>query len=178
MFQTFLNLPLDEIPENLKLAGTAIYVSDLLNKQNIFWRIVLNRPTPSSFNASGGVAVRQFVEIVLANLGPFEIMRRITPVLLDPTKSWDALGLISINDEFIGSPLTEQMKLDLIEILNESAKIFLEGIIKDLLILTENIEFSYGYGYSINDIKKENYGYGFGASYDPLNYFDLLVMLS
>lgn len=176
---SFLEIPiLNEVPEQLKLAATAVYVSDLLNKQELFWGIVLQYPTPASFNAAGGIAVRQFVEIILTRLGPDSILKKVTPVLLDPTSNWESLGLKSITEEFVGEPLSVEMKSDLINILNMSAKKFLEGVIKDLLIATDNVTFSYGYGYPINDLEKENYGYGYGVNYNDLNYYDLLVLLA
>lgn len=173
MAQSFLKLKVS-IPDELKLAGTAIYLADTLGISSNFWSIVLLYPTPSSFNQAGGLAVRQFVETILTNLGPVEILRRVTPVLLDPNSTWSSLGLSSINDQNVGTSLTLEMKQDLIEILNLSAKTFLEGIIKDLLLVTGNVDFGYGYGYPIDDIFKQNYGFGYGVSYDTLNYFDLL----
>jgi len=175
---SFLNLELGDVPEQLRLSATAIYIADILNKQEMFWGFVLENPTPASFNAAGGIAVRQFVEIVLTRLGPTTILEKVTPVLLDHNTNWDSFGLRSVNEELIGEPLTVQMKSDLINILNVAAKKFLEGIIKDLLVVTGNVDFSYGYGYPINDLEKDNYGYGYGVTYNSLDYFDLLVMFT
>ncbi len=177
MSQSFLNLPLN-VPDELKLPATAIYVADVLNKQDMFWRIVLSHPTPASFNAAGGIAVRQFVELVLTRLGPGAIFSKVQPVLLDPESNWDSLGLTSVTEANIGEPLSLEMKADLINILSMSAKTFLEGVIKDLLIVTDNVTFGYGYGYPIDDFEQDDYGYGFGVTYDTLDYFDLLVTLA
>jgi hypothetical protein len=140
MSESFLVLN-EEIPQELRLPAVAIYIADIFGKQKFFWNIVLEYPKPESFNDAAGIAVRQFVEMILPNLGPNEILRRVTPVILDPESGWSSLGIKSINDEFIGSPLTAQMKLDLLNILNLSAKTFLENIateINQILALYNN----------------------------------------
>jgi len=163
------------LPKDLEKIALAIYLSDILNRKSDFWNIVLSFPTPKSFNNVGGFAIRQFVETILVNLGPYEILKKINPILFNPETGWSSLEIRSINDESVGEKLTIQNKIDLIDILNQSSKIFLTLLIKNLMINTERISFDYGYGYSFDDIFNKNYSYGYGIKYNTLDYFDLII---
>lgn len=172
---SFLNLPLDGIPEEIKLPAIAIYLADILNKQDLFWGIVLSYPTPDSFNQAGGLAVRQFVEIILTRLGPSEILKRVQPVLLDPSTNWDSLGLKSLTEDFVGAPLTMQNKMDLAEILIQSSHVFLNGMIRELMFVLGNVDYGYGYGYSFDDLLMQDYSFGYGVGYNKLDYFNVMM---
>lgn len=168
---------IEELPEEYRQLKSplAIFLADRLDLSRVFWGLVLMRPTPASFNSAGGLAVRQFVELVLPQLGPRKAIGIIGKLLADPNSTWKDLGLSQVNDATIGQPLSLQNKADLLQILEESAFQFLSMATNEIIFHLGHIQYEYGYGYLPTDVLQQNFSFGYGFKTQYPDYYTLIA---
>lgn len=168
---------IQDLPEEFRNFKTpyAVFLADRLDLAHVFWGLVLIRPTPASFNATGGLAVRQFVELVLPNRSPRKIVQIIGSIITSPESSWSDLGISQINDDTVGAPLSMENKMDILQILEESSAQFLTMAATEIMVALGHISFGYGHGFLPTDVLQQNYSYGYGFQTEFPDYFSLIT---
>lgn len=123
-----INLPSPSSSPSLARFATTLALADAIGLRAQFWSDVLtSTPKPASANDAADLAVRLFIETRLAQFGPDTAVDMIAQVL-DPSATWESLGLASMTTATIGQELTAQLKTDLGAALDAFAVVWLSQL--------------------------------------------------
>ncbi len=133
----------------LRLTEISLRIAESIGKKNEFWDSLLNNfQRPEACNESAEDIIRTYISVTLKRLKASKAITKLDSLLLDES-TWSDLGLVSLDSESIGQEFSQDLRGQLLDLLNIHSVNWLNNLSLSLQTeITNETGFGYGYGYA------------------------------